>query len=142
MTTPCSGAAAGDEALKAKAGKQLKQSSWCWAPKSKRQLRERQKAGQASGETLGLKALGRGSDWTLHSRKGGWGQVSGAEGESGKHLLPGPRWKQVPTEAAASGGQELCSDHSSSSDSSERNGQESASSQIKKSRRAEGMRAG
>lgn len=44
-------------------------------------------------------------------------------------------------EAAARGGQELCSDLSFS-DSSERNGQESASSQIKKSRRAEGMRAG
>lgn len=83
-------------------------------------------AGQASGETPGLEALGRGNDQTLCSSKGGWGQVSGAERESGQHSLPGQRCKQVPAEAAASGGQELCSDHSSSSASSERNGRPSA----------------
>lgn len=83
-------------------------------------------AGQASGEILGLEALGRASGQTLRSSQGGWGQVSGAERESGQRALPGQRCKQVPAEAAARGGQELRSDHSSSSASSERNGRPSA----------------
>lgn len=97
-------------------------------------------AGQESGER---EAPGRGGDQTLHSTKGGWGRVSGAERESEKHSLPGQRCKQVPAEVAASGGQEQCSDHSSSSASSERNGQPSAyglksNQEVKKGGGAEG----